>query len=54
MHVPPNPEAVGDARQAFFDLLRDETEPSVRVLLGHFIFVYVHSCSGGIGGMGRF
>ena len=54
MHVPPNSEAVGDARPAFFDLLRDETEPSVRVVLGQFMFVYVHPWSEGNGRMGRF
>jgi Fic family protein len=27
---------------AFFDLLREESHPAVRVVLGHFIFVYIH------------
>src|SRR5215470_16263253 len=27
---------------AFFDLLTEETDPAVRVVLGHFIFVYIH------------
>lgn len=53
MHVPPNSEAVRDAVPTFFDLLRDETEPSVRVVLGHFIFVYVHPYSDGNGRVGR-
>ena len=39
MHVPLNRDAVRDAMPAFFDLLRDETHPAVRVVLGHFIFV---------------
>jgi hypothetical protein len=26
----------------FFDLLREEAHPAVRVVLGHFIFVYIH------------
>jgi Fic family protein len=26
----------------FFDLLREEADPAVRVVLGHFIFVYIH------------
>ena len=38
----------------FFELLRDETEPSVRVVLGHFMFVYVHPYPDGNGRMGRF
>ena len=42
MHVPLNREAVGDAMPAFFDLLRGEKEPAVRVVLGHFVFVYIH------------
>ena len=54
MHVPPNPQAVRDAMPAFFDLLRNETEPSVRVVLGHFMFVYIHPYSDGNGRVGRF
>lgn len=54
MHVPPSCEAVRDAMPAFFDLLREETEPSVRVVLGHFIFVYIHPYMDGNGRMGRF
>lgn len=42
MHVPLNREAVRDAMPAFFDLLRDETHPAVRAVLGHFVFVYIH------------
>ena len=53
MHVPLNTEAVRDAMPAFFDLLRDETEPSVRVVLGHFMFVCVHPWSDGNGRVGR-
>lgn len=39
MHVPPPREAVRDCMPALFDLLKEEAEPSVRVVLGHFIFV---------------
>ena len=39
---------------AFFTLLKDETEPAVRAVLGHFFFVYVHPYSDGNGRMGRF
>jgi len=53
-HVPPRAEAVRDTMPAFFDLLRNETEPSVRVVLGHFIFVYIHPYMDGNGRMGRF
>jgi Fic family protein len=54
MHVPPRHEAVRDCMPAFFDLLRDEPEPSVRVVLGHFVFVYIHPYMDGNGRMGRF
>jgi len=54
MHAPPGREAVGDAMPALFDLLREETEPSVRVVLGHFVFVYIHPYIDGNGRMGRF
>jgi len=45
---------VRDAMPVFFDLLRDETHPAVRVVLGHFIFVYIHPYVDGNGRMGRF
>ena len=54
MHVPPGFEAVRDAMPAFFALLHEEIEPSVRVVLGHFIFVYIHPYMDGNGRMGRF
>jgi hypothetical protein len=54
MHVPPSHEAARDAIPAFFDLLREEKEPSVRIVLGHFIFVYIHPYVDGNGRMGRF
>ena len=54
MHVPPRYEAVRDCMPAFFDLLREEQEPSVRVVLGHFMFVYIHPYMDGNGRIGRF
>jgi Fic family protein len=39
---------------AFFELLKGETEPAVRVVLGHFVFVYIHPYFDGNGRMGRF
>ncbi len=53
-HVPPRHEAVRDLMPAFFDLLREEEEPPVRVVLGHFLFVYIHPYMDGNGRMGRF
>jgi len=54
MHVPPRYAAVRDCMPAFFDLLREELEPSVRVVLGHFMFVYIHPYMDGNGRIGRF
>jgi hypothetical protein len=54
MHVPPPREAVRDCMPALFDLLGGESEPAVRVVLGHFVFVYVHPYTDGNGRIGRF
>ncbi|VAW79543.1 hypothetical protein MNBD_GAMMA13-1952, partial [hydrothermal vent metagenome] len=40
MHVPPNYQAMRELISAFFDLLQNEDEPAVRVVLGHYFFVY--------------
>ena len=53
-HVPPPREAVRDCMPALFDLLEHEPEPAVRVVLGHFVFVYIHPYMDGNGRMGRF
>lgn len=53
-HVPPNKDAVRELMPALFDLLRDEKEPAVRVVLGHFVFVYIHPYMDGNGRIGRF
>lgn len=53
-HVPLNRDAVRDAMPVLFDLLREETNPAVRVVLGHFIFVYIHPYMDGNGRVGRF
>ncbi len=54
MHTPPAKEAVRDLMPAFFDLLREEEDPAVRVVLGHFMFVFIHPYFDGNGRMGRF
>jgi hypothetical protein len=54
MHTPPSPEAIRDLMPAFFDLLEAEDSPAVRVVLGHFMFVYIHPYADGNGRMGRF
>ncbi|WP_129777205.1 Fic family protein [Peristeroidobacter soli] len=54
MHVPPGREAVRELMPTFFELLRQEPEPAVRVVLGHFVLVYIHPYLDGNGRMGRF
>jgi len=54
MHVPPPPEAVRDALPVLFELLETEPDASVRVVLGHFIFVYIHPYTDGNGRTARF
>ena len=54
MHVPPSNDAVRDCMPVFIELLRKETEPGVRVVLGHFVFVYIHPYMDGNGRMGRY
>ena len=53
-HVPPPREAVRDCMPALFELLDAEPEAGVRVVLGHFVFVYIHPYIDGNGRMGRF
>lgn len=53
-HVPLNRDALRDAMPAFFELLEEESEASVRTLLGHFIFVYIHPYMDGNGRIARF
>jgi fido (protein-threonine AMPylation protein) len=54
MHVPARHEAMRELMPAFFELMAAETEPAVRVVLGHFMFVYIHPYFDGNGRMGRF
>ena len=53
-HIPLNPKAVRDAMPVLFDLLKNEPHPAVRVVLGHFFFVFIHPYMDGNGRMGRF
>lgn len=54
MHVPLNRDAVRDAMPEFFELLRQEKNAAVRVVMGHFMFVYIHPYMDGNGRIGRF
>jgi len=47
-------DAMRDAMPVLFELLEEEPEPSVRAVLGHFIFVFIHPYMDGNGRIGRF
>ncbi len=53
-HVPMSPEAVRDCMPVFFDLLKADDDPTVRIVLGHFIFVFIHPFLDGNGRIARF
>ncbi|MGN6511410.1 MAG: Fic family protein [Chitinophaga sp.] len=53
-HVPLHKDGVRDAMPALFEQLVQEPDASVRAVLGHFIFVYIHPYMDGNGRMGRF
>jgi len=53
-HVPPRRETVRDAMPALFELLESESEPSVRAVLGHWLFGYIHPYPDGNGRVARF
>ncbi|TFF34536.1 Fic family protein [Mucilaginibacter psychrotolerans] len=53
-HVPLSVDAMRDVMPIFFELLEQEPEASVRAVLGHFIFVFIHPYMDGNGRIGRF
>jgi hypothetical protein len=53
-HVPLNVEALRDCMPLYFELLTNEPEPSVKAVLGHFVFVFIHPYMDGNGRMARF
>ncbi|HAT2038333.1 TPA: cell filamentation protein Fic [Legionella pneumophila subsp. pneumophila] len=53
-HIPPRWQILSELMEEFFQLITQEKEPSVRVVLGHFFFVYIHPYSDGNGRIGRF
>jgi hypothetical protein len=53
-HVPTRWESLPDAMNTLFDLLESEREPSVRAVLGHWLFGYIHPYPDGNGRMARF
>lgn len=54
MHVPLNPDAVMDAMTVLSTLMKEEKNPFVRAVLGHFFFVYIHPYMDGNGRTARF
>lgn len=53
-HVPPRWEVVPEAMAAVLDLVDGEAEASVRAVLGHWLFGYVHPFPDGNGRVARF
>lgn len=53
-HASPNYEAVPDVMSALFSLLKKEEHPAVRVVLGYWMFGYIHPYMDGNGRMARF
>lgn len=54
MHTPPKREAVREMMPVFFELLEQEESAAVRVVLGHFVFVFIHPYMDGNGRLARF
>lgn len=54
LHTPLPVHALTDAMHALFECLIAEEHASVRAILGHFIFVYIHPYMDGNGRLGRF
>ena len=54
MHTPLSPDALRDAMNTLFSLLKEEPEAGVRAILGHFLFTYIHPYMDGNGRVGRF
>jgi len=53
-HVPLGVDAMRDVMPVLFELLEEEPEASVRAVLGHFIFVFIHPYMDRNGRMGCF
>lgn len=53
-HVPAAGDAISDLMPVFFEVLENEPDASVRAVLGHFCFVFIHPYSDGNGRTARF
>lgn len=54
IHTPLTPDALRDAMTTLFELLKEEPQASVRAVLGHFMFTYIHPYMDGNRRVGRF
>ncbi|ABD07759.1 Filamentation induced by cAMP protein Fic [Rhodopseudomonas palustris HaA2] len=53
-HSPTAWESLPDAMETFFECIREEKDPRVRAVLGHFLFTFIHPLPDGNGRSGRF
>ncbi|WP_367608293.1 Fic family protein [Legionella sp. W05-934-2] len=53
-HIPARAQIVSELMEEFFQLVSQENDPAVRIVLGHFFFVYIHPYPDGNGRIGRF
>ena len=53
-HVPSRHESITELMETYFQLLKNEEDPMVGAILGHFFFVYIHPYMDGNGRLGRF
>ena len=53
-HSPTAWESLPDAMEAFFECLKEEKDPRVLAVLGHFMFTFIHPLPDGNGRSGRF
>jgi len=53
-HVPPPKEAVLDSMEKYFELIRNDENILSKVILGHFIFGFIHPYIDGNGRISRF
>jgi fido (protein-threonine AMPylation protein) len=53
-HIPARAQIVSELMEEFFQLMSNEPDPAVKIVLGHFFFVYIHPYPDGNGRVGRF
>lgn len=54
MHVPPHKDYLADCMDALNECVKNENNPAVAAVLGHFFFVYIHPYMDGNGRTARF